>query len=218
MIDTSLLIHSMPALLRGAVISLKIAGISCALGLSLGIIIGLILAGKMPLIRPLAVAYNTVMRGTPMLIQIYFALILLPEIGITSKFWIATLAIAMNSAAYISYIIQSGIASVSKGQIEAARSLGISNRDITQYIVLPQAISVVLPSLGNEFITLIKDSSLASLIGVMELTKRGNIIKANTFDVMTVLVGVSLVYMTMTTLLSIGLSYVEKRMNRHVRN
>lgn len=218
MIDINLLITSMPALLKGALVSIQIAALGCGIGLTLGIIFGLILAGHAPVLRPVVVVYNTIMRGTPMLIQIYFALFLLPEIGITSKFWIASLAIGLNSAAYISYVIQSGIASVSKGQIEAARSLGISSTDITRYIVLPQAISVVLPSLGNEFITLIKDSSLASLIGVMELTKRGNIIKANTFDVITVFIGVALVYMLMTTTLTVAMSYLEKRMNRHVNH
>ena len=107
--------------------------------------------------------------------------------GITiDTYWAVIGAIGLNSAAYIAHIIKSGILSVGKGQVEAGQMLGFSQMQIMRYIIFPQAVRVVLPALGNEFIVLIKDSSLASIVGVMELTKEGEIITSQTYDALTV--------------------------------
>lgn len=217
MIDTALILLELPNLLRGALVSLEIAAYSCAIGLTLGTILGLAQEYAHPIIRWLINIYVTIIRGTPMLIQIFIAYYILPQLGIyIPEFWAATLAIGLNSSAYISNIVRSGIASVGKGQIEAAQVLGFSSLQTIHLIILPQALRVVLPSLGNEFITLIKDSALASTIGVMELSKEGSIIRSKSFDSVTVFFIVAIIYLIMTTTLSIGIHYLERRMNKHV--
>lgn len=219
MINMQLIQDSLPLLLRGAVVSIQIALCAAIIGIILGTLLGLAQSSKNKILQWLVTIYVTVVRGTPMLIQITFAFYGLPQIGIhISPFWVAIWAIGLNSAAYMSQVIRSGIKAVHKGQIEAARVLGFSTTQITQYILLPQAFRIVLPSLGNEFITLIKDSSLASTIGVVELTKEGNFIRGRTFDAISVFVAVALMYLCITTLLSLLIRHVEQRMNRHVKH
>jgi polar amino acid transport system permease protein len=216
-IDFDLVINSLPILARGAIVSLQIAAMSCVIGFSLGTLLGILQTNKRFWVRALVTFYTTIIRGTPMLIQIYFIFFLLPELGVKiSAFWSAILAIGLNSGAYVSSIIRSGIAAVGRGQIEAAKVLGLNHLQIMRFIVLPQAVRVVLPALGNEFVTLIKDSSLASLIGVAELSREGSLIKSRTYDALSVYLAVALIYLVMTSLLSLALSRVEKRMNRHV--
>ena len=140
-------------------------------------ILGTLHSSKNRFVRWLVLMYTTLFRGTPMLIQILFARYALPRMGIMlPAFWSAVCAIGLNSGAYISFIIHSGISSVPRGQVEAGKVLGFSYFQILRYIVLPQALQIVFPALGNEFITLIKDSSLASVIGVPELTQQSNFI------------------------------------------
>jgi len=219
MIDIGLLIQSLPQLARGALVSIQIAALSCTIGITLGTILGLMQSSKNRLLRVLVILYVTLFRGTPMLIQLTFAFFVLPQIGISiSAFWTAVLTIGLNSGAYVSQIILSGIKSVNKGQLEAAQTLGFSKLQATRYILLPQAIRTVIPALGNEFITLIKDSSLASTITVVELTKEGMRIQSTTFDALTVYTGVALFYLVMTITLSLLMAYIQKRMNKHVEN
>ena len=219
MIDITLLIQSLPQLARGALVSMQIAALSCTIGVTLGTLLGLIQSGKNRLLKALVMLYVTLFRGTPMLIQLTFAFFVLPQIGISiPAFWTAVIAIGLNSSAYVSQIILSGIKSVSKGQLEAAQTLGFSKLQTTRYILLPQAIRTVIPALGNEFITLIKDSSLASTITVVELTKEGMRIQSTTFDALTVYTGVALFYLVMTTTLSLIMAHIQKRMSKHVEN
>ena len=219
MIDVKLLIESLPQLAKGALVSIQIAALSCTIGVTLGTLLGLAQSGKNKFLKALVIIYVTLFRGTPMLIQLTFAFFVLPQIGITiPAFWTAVLAIGFNSGAYVSQIILSGIKSVSKGQLEAAQTLGFNKLQTTRYILLPQAIRTVIPALGNEFITLIKDSSLASTITVVELTKEGMRIQSTTFDALTAYTGVALFYLVMTTTLSLLMAYVQKRMNKHVEN
>ncbi len=216
MIDFSMIYEALPSLLHGAYISLQISFFSCFLGITLGTILGLVQTGKNVFLKSIVLVYVTIIRGTPMLIQIFAFFFILPAIGISlPAFWAATIAIGLNSAAYISQIIRSGIAAVSKGQIEAAQVLGLSSWQIKQYIVLPQAIRVVLPALGNEFITLLKDSSLASIIGVQELSKEGEMLKNITYDAITSFVAVGIIYLIMTTTLSLFLQYLERKLENH---
>jgi len=219
MIDIGLLIKSLPQLLKGASVSIQIAALSCSIGLTLGTIFGLIQSGKNKLLKFLVGIYVTLFRGTPMLIQLTFAFFVLPELGISiPAFWTAVIAIGLNSAAYVSQIIRSGIKAVSKGQLEAAQVLGLSKFQATRYILLPQAIRTVVPALGNEFITLVKDSSLASVITVVELTKEGSRIVSTTYDALTIYTGVALIYLIMTSTLSFVMGKIEQRMSQHVKN
>jgi len=219
MIDFNLVSDSLPFLLRGALVTLQIAGLGCLFGITFGTFLGLLHSGKNKIICWLITMYVILIRGTPMLMHIMFAYYVLPQLGIELPvFWAAIAAISLNSAAYVSQIIKSGISAVSSGQKEAAKTLGFSSAQIAWYIVLPQAFRIVLPALGNEFITLIKDSSLASIIGVAELMREGSIIKSRTFDAISIYCAVALIYLVMTTTLSIFINQLEKRMNRHVKN
>src|SRR3990172_1767457 len=189
----------MPYLIRGALVSLQIAALSCSIGFLLGTILGIIQSGHNKFLRHMVLIYTTIIRGTPMLIQIAFGYFLLPKLGINiPAFWVAIIVIGLNSSAYVSQIIRSGISSVGKGQLEAAKVLGLTRWQTTRYIVLPQAISVVLPALSNEFVTMIKDSSLASTIGVMELTKEATLIRSRTLDAISIYASVMLCYLIMT--------------------
>ena len=218
MIDTEFLLEYYPLLLKGVAITFQIAFWGCLLGIALGVVAGIILAKKVRILEYLVFFYVTVIRGTPMLIQIAATFFILKYLGVgISAFYSAILSIGLNSGAYVSQIILSGINSVGKGQIEAAKTLGFSNYQITTLIVLPQAIRTVLPALGNEFITLVKDSSLASTIGVYELTKQGEIIMSQTFDAPAVYITVGIMYLVITSIIGVGISKLESRLQYHVK-
>lgn len=216
MINIEVIQLALPHLFHGAAVSVGLAACALLIGFTGGITLALLQTGGHPLVQKAVAVYSTIIRGTPMLIQIVFLYYLLPVFGIfVSPFFSAVLAIGFNSSAYISQIMRSGIISINKGQIEAARTLGIPRRDIIRYIILPQAFKIVLPALGNESITLIKDSSLASLIGVAELYKEGQIIISQTYDSLSVYCALALFYLTITSVLSYIFSHIEKRLNPH---
>ncbi|HEX4068557.1 MAG TPA: amino acid ABC transporter permease, partial [Candidatus Babeliales bacterium] len=139
-IDFNLIAEYLPVLLQGLVVTLQIAGISCCIGFMLGTILALMQTSKNPLLQTFVTCYVIIIRGTPMLIQIFIAYFLLPQCGIyISALWTAIIAIGLNSAAYISQIIKSGILSIGRGQVEAAKVLGFSTQDTIRFIILPQA-------------------------------------------------------------------------------
>lgn len=220
MINSALIVKYLPLLLSGAVTTLYIAGLACTIGFIGGIVLALAQTSKNKILQGIVTAYVTVIRGTPMLIQIaFFYYAILPALGLSiSALYAAIIAIGLNSTAYISQVVRSGITSVSKGQIEAAKTLGFSTAQTIWYIVLPQALRIVIPSLGNEFITLIKDSSLAYTIGVVELYKQGITMRSLTLDAMTTYTAVALMYLVMTTTLSFFMNYIERKLNAHAKN
>ncbi len=215
-INWHLILESLPCLIQGAFVSLQIASLSCILGLILGTCFGIILNySKSPIIRWPILAYIALIRGTPMLIQIYIAYYLLPQLGIViPDFWAATCALGLNSSAYVCTIIKTGISAVGNGQIEAAQVLGFTSLQSIKLIVLPQAFRIVSPALIYEFITLIKDSALASVIGVTELSKEGSMIRSRTYDSITIFPLVALLYLIMTTTTTIIMHFVEKKLKR----
>ncbi len=207
-----------PLFLKGLFVSLQIALYSCCMGAFFGLLFGVILAQKIKPFDWLVMLYVVIVRGTPMLIQIAATYYLLFYAGFNvSPFWSAIFSIGLNSAAYVSQIIVAGINSVGHGQIEAAKTLGFSKVQIISLIVLPQAIRTVLPALGNELVTLVKDSSLASTIGVYELTKQGGIIASQTYNIPAVYLMMGAMYLTVTTVISFGVSILEKRMQYYVK-
>ena len=217
MIAYSFFIQIFPLLLRGTLVTLQIALASSLLGFILGTVLAFMHVYAPSPVRWFVTLYVTVFRGTPMLIQIPFFYYLLPTLGIEfSLITTAIIAIGLNSAAYISQTVKSGILSVGKGQREAAQVLGFTQWQTMRFIVFPQAITVIIPALLNEMITLIKDSSLASTIGVVELFKEGTIIISRTYDAIPVYCLIALIYLTLTSLVSLLAHYVQARMNRHV--
>lgn len=211
----NIMINALPTLLQGMLVTLEIAGLASLIGFILGTIIGIaqIYAGKA--IKLLTHLYVSIIRGTPMLIQITFMSIILPQFGF-SMLATAIIAIGLNSAAYISQIIKAGIQSVGQGQIEAAYVLGLSQWQTIRYIVLPQAIKVVVPALVNEIITLIKDSSLASIIGVVELFKTGTIIISRTYNAIPIYCAIAFLYLILTYSLTTFVHVLQKKWNLHV--
>ncbi len=207
-----------PLFLKGLFVSLQIAFFSCCIGATLGTVFGIVLAQKIKPFDWLVYGYVVIIRGTPMLIQIATIYFILQYAGCApSAFWSAIVSIGLNSAAYVSQIVVAGIHSVGHGQIEAAKTLGFTKPQIMYYIILPQALRAVLPALGNELVTLIKDSSLASTIGVYELAQQGKIVMSQTYNAPAVYILMGAMYLIVTTLLSGFISWLEKRMQYYVK-
>lgn len=198
----------------------------------LGGLIGLLLvlgriSSRKPL-RFLAGAYVEFIRGTPLLVQLFIIYYGLPALGIKfydnmilsaalgiglSEFIPGVIALGLNSGAYVCEIFRSGIQSIDGGQTEAARSLGLSHRQTLQYIIFPQAFKAALPTLGNEFVAIIKESSIVSVIGIADLMYKANVVRGNTFLPFEPLLIAALCYFLLTYPLSRLLAHIEKGMN-----
>jgi len=192
--------------------------------LLLGVILGVILAlirvsyqqaeKKTIILRILnlfAGLYLTVIRGTPMVVQLmimYFVILT----GNISPILIAVIAFGINSGAYVAEVIRSGIQSVDRGQTEAGRSLGLNGRQTMTNIILPQAFKNVAPAIFNEFISLLKETSVAGYVGIQDLTKGGDIIRSITYDAFPPLLAVALIYLVIVILLTRILHYIEGRL------
>lgn len=212
MIDTTLFIDSFPQFLAGMGTSLQIAAAGACLGMLLGFFLAFGEKSKKFWIRWPSHAYTYLFRGTPMLVQILFFYYTLPQTGVSlSPKWTAALAIGLNSAAYLSQVFSTGLKTISKGQIEAGKTLGLTPFQMARYLFIPQMFRKILPALGNEWIVLIKDSSLASVIGVVELSKVASMVRGRTYDAFTPLFSVALIYLLLTAILSLLLKKIEKR-------
>lgn len=183
------------------------------MGLAIGIIVGLGRISNNFFIRGAASVYVEALRGTPLIIQIFFIYFGLPALGynFTDPLPAATLALGLNSGAYQGEIVRGGIQSIPKGQMEAARSTGMSYLQAMRHVILPQGFRLIIPPLTNEYVTVIKDSSLAYTIGVIELTYVGNKLVSVYFEPFAIFLFVALVYFTLTALTSIIMRFVEKR-------
>ena len=214
MINIQLLIDSLPKLLSGFFISLKISFFAFLIGLIGGTIVAFFLVSNHKILSFFATLYVLLLRGTPMIIQIFILFFLFQSLSFTiDAFYTVIIAIGGNSAAYISQIIKSGIQSVSTGEIEAAKTLGLNSYQINRYIIFPQALKNIFPTLGNECITLLKDSSLGHIVGVAELTYQGNIIIGHTYDAISIFAGVGLLYLVGTSCLSLFFYMCERKFN-----
>jgi His/Glu/Gln/Arg/opine family amino acid ABC transporter permease subunit len=212
MINMSLLLSSLPVLFQGLLLSLQISLGAFFIGITGGTLLALSLLSSQKILNYIATGYVVIFRGTPMIIQLLIIYIFLPTIGIfIQPFFSAIIAIGMNSAAYMSQVIKGGIQGINFGEIEAARTLGLNEFQIKKYIILPQAVKNALPSLINECITLLKDSSLAHIIGVCELTYQGNIIIGQTYDSITIYTGVGLLYFLTTSVATIFFYFYERK-------
>ncbi len=212
-LDFSILIKSFPYLLAGAWMTVKITSLSVAVGIVIGIFGGLMRVSKNPILYWISTVYVEVIRGTPLLVQIFIVYFGLPSLGIRlTPYLSAVAALGINSGAYVSEIVRGGIQSISKGQMEAARSLGMSYVQAMRYVILPQALVRILPPLGNEFIALLKDSSLVSTIAIAELTRVGQQIITRTFQSFEIWTGVALFYFVMTFIMSRIVRFLESRL------
>ncbi|HWR08784.1 amino acid ABC transporter permease [Sporomusa sp.] len=211
--DFDLIINSFPLLLLGAGVTVQISAISVSFGLLIGMFVGMARLSQIWAVKTLASLYVDFIRGTPLLVQIfliYFALPLVVGQRI-DPFIAAITACSVNSGAYVAEIFRSGIQSIDKGQMEAGRSLGMTWAQTMRYIILPQAFKRIIPPLGNEFIAMLKDSSLVSVIGFEELTRRGQLIIARTYGSFEIWLTVAFIYLVMTFTISRLVDYLERR-------
>ena len=202
--DLSLIVNSLPLLLKGAGLTLEITALAVGLGLIIGLFLGLAQLSKNPIFRWPAKVYVDVIRGTPLLIQIFIIYFALPNIiGERIDPYIAAVAAcSLNSGAYIAEIFRAGIQSISLGQMRAGLSLGMT---------YPQTMRYIIPPLGNEFIAMLKDSSLVSVIGFEELTRSGQLVIAETYGTMEIWTCVAILYLVMTLTISQLVGWLEKR-------
>ncbi|MFO7152685.1 MAG: amino acid ABC transporter permease [Bacillota bacterium] len=213
-LDFSIVIPYIHLFFRGALTALEMAVLAVLIGVAIGTFVGL---GKMSRILPvklLCTAYVEIIRGTPLLVQLLIFYFGLPQIlGFTiPEFPAAVLALGINSGGYVAEIVRGGILAVDKGQMEAARSLGMTYGQAMRYIILPQAFKKMIPPLGNEFITLLKDSSLATTIGFPELTRAAQIVAGNTYRPFEPYLTAAAFYFVMTVTFSFLMSIVERRL------
>lgn len=205
--------QAFPLLLLGAGVTIEITAVSVAIGLIIGLIIGILRIGQIRVLRIIATIYADCIRGTPLLVQIFLIYFALPMISghRVDPFLAAVTACGINSGAYVSEIIRAGIQSIDIGQMEAGRSLGLTWWQTMYHIILPQALRNILPPLGNEFIAMLKDSSLVSVIGFEELTRRGQLIIAQTYGSLEIWLTVAFLYLVMTLAISRLVSFLERR-------
>lgn len=208
-----LVVNSFPLLLVGAGVTIKITALSVALGVVIGLFVGIARISRIKILRVLAAIYVDFFRGTPLLVQIFLVYFALPVITgqRVDPFVAAIGSCGINSGAYVAEIFRAGIQSIDKGQMEAGRSLGMNWVQTMRYIIVPQAFKRVIPPLGNEFIALLKDSSLVSVIGFEELTRRGQLIIAKTYGSLEIWISVAVIYLAMTLTISRFVAYLERR-------
>jgi len=202
-------------LIEGVLTTLKLTIFAVVLGALLGIVVAILKMSKNKIIRFLITVYIEVIRGTPLLLQLYIFYFVLPELMPIFDFneftWVA-ISLCINSSAYVSEIFRSGIQSVDKGQTEAARSLGLSKSQTMTRIVMPQAIKNILPALGNEFIMMLKETSLASTFFIGDLMTAHLKIKGATYLMLESLIITGLIYLAMTYPLSKLVEAFERKM------
>ena len=202
---------------NGLKVTLEITFVAVLLGIALGFLVAIVRStydktGKLKVLNFLCKVYLTVIRGTPVVVQlliIYFVVFASVDI---SKVLVAIMAFGINSGAYVAEIFRSGIMSIDSGQFEAGRSLGFSYPQTMLYIIMPQAFKNVLPALGNEFIVLLKETSVSGYIALQDLTKGGDIIRSRTYDAFMPLIAVALIYLVMVMIFTKLVNILERRL------
>lgn len=201
----------------GLAVTLQITLCAVILGIVLGFLVAIVRSthdrtGKLKILNALCNLYLTVIRGTPVVVQLLIIYFVIFGSSSPSKVMVAVLAFGINSGAYVAEIFRSGIMSIDNGQFEAGRSLGFNYRQTMFYIVMPQAFKNVLPALGNEFISLLKETSVSGYIALQDLTKGGDIIRSRTYDAFMPLIAVALIYLVMVLIFSKLVSLLERRL------
>jgi len=206
----------------GLLVTLEVTLLATLIGILLGFLVAIIRSthdrtGKLKVLNVLCQVYLTVIRGTPAVVQLLITYFVIFGSVNVSKVLVAVLAFGVNSGAYVAEICRAGIMSIDIGQMEAGRSIGFSYAQTMWYIILPQAFKNVLPALGNEFIVLLKETSISGYIALQDLTKGGDIIRSRTYDAFMPLIGVALVYLALVLGFTKLVSMLERRLNQSER-
>lgn len=209
-------------LLNGLKTTLLITLFAVMLGVLLGFLVAIIRStydktGKLKLLNFICNVYLTVIRGTPVMVQLLIMYYVIFATASMDKTVVAILSFGINSGAYVAEIVRSGIMSIDQGQFEAGRSLGFSYPLTMIYIVMPQALKNILPALANEFIVLLKETSICGYIGLMDLTRGGDIIRSVTYEAFFPLIAVALIYLCMVMILTALVKKLERRLRNSER-
>ncbi|MBS9810764.1 amino acid ABC transporter permease [Vibrio alginolyticus] len=199
-------------ILDGVVTTIKISLWSLIIALALGLVVGLMRISSNPALKKLALVYVEVIRGTPLLVQIFIVYFFIGTVLDLERFTAGVIALSVFTAAYVAEIVRSGIQSIPRGQMEAARSLGMNYPKAMIYVILPQAFKQTLPPLAGQFINLIKDSSLVSVISITDLTKAGREVVSGSFAPFEVWFTVAALYLLLTSTLSWAIQTLEKKL------
>ncbi len=208
--------------LEGTFNTLWISVVTVILGCIIGFIATLMKRSKFKVINAIANLYTSVIRGTPVLLQLYIICYGLPQIGLkipdlfgygTSLYLSCIIALSVNSGAYVCEIFRGGLNSVDVGQTEAARSLGLSSSQTMRYIIIPQAIKIILPSLVNEIIMMVKETSLVSTLGIFDVMYAQKVIQGATYSIFEPYIIIAVIYLVITAVLTTFSGYVERKLN-----
>jgi glutamine transport system permease protein len=208
-----IIVSALPMLLKGLQVTLYIFLIAILLGFLIGLVIALLRLAPLKILNWIAKAYVDAIRGTPFIVQlffIYFGVNSLQVISLNST-TAGIITVAINAGAYFAEIIRAGIQSIDKGQTEAARSIGFTSAQTMRYIVLPQAFRRMLPTITNQSIISLKDTSLLSVIGIADLTQQGQIQASATFEAFKIWLAVGVIYFIIIYLLTLLANFVERR-------
>ena len=209
-------------LVQGLGVTLLITLFAAILGIILGFLVAIVRStydktGKLKFFNAVCNIYLTVIRGTPAMVQLLIMYYVIFASTSMSKVTVAILSFGINSGAYVAEIVRSGIMSIDNGQFEAGRSLGFSYPSTMYYIIMPQAFKNVLPALANEFIVLLKETSICGYIGLMDLTRGGDIIRSRTYEAFMPLIAVALIYLILVMIMTYFVKILERRLRSSER-
>lgn len=212
--DIAVVIKYLPVLAQGAGMTVQLTILAIILGTGMGLVIALGEISQNRAISGSARFYTWLIRGTPLLLQLFTIYYGLPQLGLTlSPFAAAVAGLSLNSAAYVAEIIRGAIQSIDRGQMEAARSLGMSYLQAMRRIILPQAYRRLIPPMGNEFIALLKDSSLVATISMVDLMRTAQQMYATTFRPVEIFAAAGCLYLVLTTFFTVTFGRLEKRLS-----
>ena len=201
-------------LVNGIGVTIKVSILSAAMGMVIGFFVAICNLSKYKLLNLFGKVYTDIIRGTPSVTQLMIIYFVIFASVHWEKWIIASIAFAINSGAYVSEIIRAGILSIDKGQTEAGRSLGLNGTQTMMSIVIPQAVKNIFPAMGNEFITLIKETAIVGYVGLVDIQKAGDFIKSATYEAFMPLIGTAIIYFVLIKLLTLGLGAIEKRLRK----
>ena len=224
--DFDLVVKQIPDLLKYLPVTLELAALAMCIGIVLGLLLAVIRLKKIPVLRQIAAFYISIIRGTPAIVQLYIAYFGIPmflkymnlnhgtnfDISAFPGFACAVFAMGFNESAYNAETIRAALGSVDRGQIEAASAIGMTYPQMLRRIILPEAMTVALPGLGNSFIGLIKGTSLAFTCAVVEMTAQGKIIGGRTYRYFEVYVSLAIIYWAVTIIVEQLLKFLERRL------
>jgi His/Glu/Gln/Arg/opine family amino acid ABC transporter permease subunit len=211
--------------LSGLKVTLQISLFAVLIGVVIGVLVAIVRVGAknsknvfLKLGAKLCSLYVTILRGTPVIVQLLIIYNLVFTSRNTNAVVVGAMCFGINSGAYVSEIVRAGIESIDRGQMEAGRSLGFTAGKTMRYIILPQAVKNILPALGNEFIVMIKETSVISVIAVSDLTKNAQYIGSRTFEILPPLIIAAAIYLVLVIVLSKGISILERRLRQSDTN